>query len=153
MLAALVLTLLGLVLLQVTTRLTGDPLPFTEELSRYAVIVLTFMGGASCVRTRDHIAFEAVGHLVRHRPGIRTALRLTGSAVTIGFLAVVVITSTTWLVSVKDVGLTGVTVPVPIYLIGLALPLSGAIAIGYELRRLRQARTAANGEQNGGDLR
>jgi TRAP-type C4-dicarboxylate transport system permease small subunit len=152
-LAALVATLLGLVLLQVATRWTGDPLPFTEELSRYAVILLTFLGGASCVRTRDHIAFEAIDHFVRKHPRIRTTLRVLGSTVTITFLAVVAITSMQWVATVKDIGLTGVTVAVPIYLVGLALPVSAVLAIGYELHHLCGNRLTTFLRRKRGDLR
>lgn len=51
--------LMGIVMLQFFTRyVLNDSLGWTEEIARYLLILLTFTGSVTCVRTGSHIFLE-----------------------------------------------------------------------------------------------
>ncbi len=47
----------------------NDSLSWTEELARYLLIVLTFVGGISCVKSNSHIYLEFIFRFVTNRIG------------------------------------------------------------------------------------
>ncbi|MFZ4808310.1 MAG: TRAP transporter small permease [Hyphomicrobiaceae bacterium] len=57
--------LAGIVFLQFFTRyVLNDSLAWTEEIARYGLMWLTFIGGIVVVRKRSHIAVEALLHFL-----------------------------------------------------------------------------------------
>lgn len=47
----------------------NDSPSWTEEIARYLLILLTFVGGISCVRNNSHIYLEFMFRLVSHKIG------------------------------------------------------------------------------------
>ena len=67
--------MLACVFLQVFTRLIlNDPLSFTEEVSRFAYVWITFLGISFSMRNRDHIRIEAFTK--RLKPQIKMVLEI-----------------------------------------------------------------------------
>src|SRR5436190_8910397 len=63
-----------IVFLQFFTRyVLNDSLAWTEEIARYGLMWLTFIGGAVVTRKKTHIAVELVSNVMKPGP-MRTAL-------------------------------------------------------------------------------
>lgn len=74
------------VFLQVVTRyFLNNSLAWTEEISSYLLITLTFLGSAMAVRKNTHIQIEFLYTLLSHRSGLILALFV--DALRIAFLA------------------------------------------------------------------
>lgn len=74
------------VFLQVVTRyFLNNSLAWTEEISSYLLICLTFLGSAMAVRKNTHIQIEFLYTLLSHRAGLILALIV--DALRIAFLA------------------------------------------------------------------
>src|SRR3954447_1871276 len=75
-----------IVFLQFFTRyILNDSLSWTEEIARYGLMWLAFIGGAVVTRKKAHIAVELVSNLMK--PSLlRTALFATVDFVTLGFM-------------------------------------------------------------------
>lgn len=84
---ALFWALAFIVFLQFFTRyILNDSLSWTEEIARYGLMWLAFIGGAVVTRKKAHIAVELLGNLMKPS-GLRTALFALVDFVTLGFLA------------------------------------------------------------------
>jgi TRAP-type C4-dicarboxylate transport system permease small subunit len=84
-----------IVFLQFFTRyVLNDSLSWTEEIARYGLMWLTFIGGAVVTRKNGHIAVELVSNLMRPGPA-RTVLLALVDFVTLGFLALLAYFSVT----------------------------------------------------------
>ncbi|MGN6286318.1 MAG: TRAP transporter small permease [Afipia sp.] len=75
-----------IVFLQFFTRyILNDSLAWTEEIARYGLMWLTFVGGAVVTRKKSHIAVELLSNLME--PGrLRTVLLALVDFLTLGFL-------------------------------------------------------------------
>ena len=75
-----------IVFLQFFTRyVLNDSLAWTEEIARYGLMWLAFIGGAVVTRKKTHIAVELLGNLMK--PSLlRTALFAMVDFVTLGFI-------------------------------------------------------------------
>ena len=84
---ALFWALAFIVFLQFFTRyILNDSLSWTEEIARYGLMWLAFIGGAVVTRKKTHIAVELLGNLMK--PSLlRTVLFALVDLVTLGFLA------------------------------------------------------------------
>jgi TRAP-type C4-dicarboxylate transport system permease small subunit len=75
-----------IVFLQFFTRyILNDSLAWTEEIARYGLMWLAFIGGAVVTRRKTHIAVELLGNLMKPSP-LRTALFAMVDFVTLGFM-------------------------------------------------------------------
>src|SRR3954464_5046541 len=83
---ALFWSLAAIVFLQFFTRyILNDSLAWTEEIARYGLMWLAFIGGAVVTRKKTHIAVELLGNLMK--PGrLRTMLFAMVDLVTLGFM-------------------------------------------------------------------
>ena len=83
---ALFWALAFIVFLQFFTRyILNDSLAWTEEIARYGLMWLAFIGGAVVTRKKTHIAVELLGNLMK--PGrLRTSLFALVDFVTLGFM-------------------------------------------------------------------
>src|SRR5215211_2537462 len=84
-----------IVFLQFFTRyVMNDSLSWTEEIARYGLMSLTFIGGAVVTRKKAHIAVELVSNLMKPGP-MRSALLALVDFITLGFLALLAYFSVT----------------------------------------------------------
>src|SRR5690349_20876200 len=75
-----------IVFLQFFTRyVLNDSLAWTEEIARYGLMWVTFIGGAMVTRRKTHIAVELLSNLLTAGP-IRVALLVLVDVITLGFL-------------------------------------------------------------------
>ena len=76
-----------IVFLQFFTRyVMNDSLSWTEEIARYGLIWVTFIGGGMVARRNTHIAVELLSNLMKPSP-LRQALLAFVDVVKLGFLA------------------------------------------------------------------
>src|SRR5215216_135785 len=84
-----------IVFLQFFTRyILNDSLAWTEEIARYGLMSLAFVGGAVVTRKKAHIAVELVSNLMGPGP-MRAALLALVDFITLGFLALLAYFSVT----------------------------------------------------------
>src|SRR6195256_3842740 len=84
-----------IVFLQFFTRyIMNDSLSWTEEIARYGLMSLAFIGGAVVTRKKAHIAVELVSNLMGPGP-MRAALLALVDFITLGFLALLAYFSVT----------------------------------------------------------
>src|SRR5229473_1193591 len=122
-----------IVFLQFFTRyILNDSLSWTEEIARYGLMWLAFIGGAVVTRKKTHIAVELLGNLMA--PGrLRTSLFALVDFVTLGFMGLLAYFS----ISITD-RMQAQTMTV------FDLPMSlvyGGVAFGCFLMVIRQAVT------------
>lgn len=119
------------VLWQVATRyLLDDPSPWTEELVRFLLVWLGLIGGAYATGRRQHLAIE----LVPSRLGARGRRRLEVfvRAVVGAFAALVLVFGGGRLVlSSFELGQRSAALGLPLGVVYLALPLSGAAILVF----------------------
>ncbi|UJX46306.1 TRAP transporter small permease [Xanthobacter sp. YC-JY1] len=125
----IMIALFSLVVLQIGSRFMGDPLPWTEEISRYLMVWLMFFGAAVCVRHNEHIGFVL---LAESTPApVRTLLRLVARVGTLVFMLVIFWLSAEWVAGLVASEQTAITFPMSIYWVGLALPVASALGALY----------------------
>src|SRR5256885_13796834 len=92
---ALFWSLAAIVFLQFFTRyILNDSLAWTEEIARYGLMWLAFIGGAVVTRKKTHIAVELLGNLMK--PGrLRSALLALVDFITLAFMALLAYFSVT----------------------------------------------------------
>ena len=84
-----------IVFLQFFTRyVLNDSLAWTEEIARYGLMWVTFVGGAMVTRRKTHIAVELMSNLMPAGP-VRQTLLAFVDIVTLGFLALLAYFSVT----------------------------------------------------------
>jgi len=84
-----------IVFLQFFTRyILNDSLSWTEEIARYGLMSLAFIGGAAVTRKKAHIAVELVSNLMGPGP-MRAALLALVDFITVGFLGLLAYFSVT----------------------------------------------------------
>ena len=84
-----------IVFLQFFTRyILNDSLAWTEEIARYGLMSLAFIGGAVVTRKKAHIAVELVSNLMGPGP-VRAALLALVDFITLGFMALMAYFSVT----------------------------------------------------------
>lgn len=130
--------ILVVVLLQVTSRLLGTPLPWTEEAVRFLFIWMVFLGLAAGFRTVESarvVVFMAMARGVFRHIAVPIYV---GSSV-IFFL----ITGWTGITLVRQqimMNEVAATLPIPMWVIGLVMPVSSVIAILAIIESLRTRR-------------
>jgi len=78
--------LAAIVFLQFFTRyILNDSLAWTEEIARYGLMWLAFIGGAVVTRRKTHIAVELLGNLMKPGP-LRRTLFAAVDVTTLGFI-------------------------------------------------------------------
>jgi TRAP-type C4-dicarboxylate transport system permease small subunit len=84
-----------IVFLQFFTRyVMNDSLSWTEEIARYGLMSLAFIGGAVVTRKKSHIAVELVSNLMGPGP-MRSALLALVDFITLGFMGLMAFFSVT----------------------------------------------------------
>src|SRR5256884_7709862 len=92
---ALFWSLAFIVFLQFFPRyILNDSLSWTEEIARYGLMSLAFIGGAVGTRKKSHLAVELLSNLIKPGP-LRSALLALVDFVTLGFMALLAYFSVT----------------------------------------------------------
>ena len=92
---ALFWALAFIVFLQFFTRyVLNDSLSWTEEIARYGLMSLAFIGGAVVTRKKAHIAVELLSNLMKPSP-VRSALLGLVDFITLGFIGLLAFFSVT----------------------------------------------------------
>src|SRR3954451_16345629 len=120
-----------IVFLQFFTRyILNDSLSWTEEIARYGLMWLAFIGGAVVTRKKSHIAVELLSNLMA--PGrLRSALLALVDFVTLGFLGLLAYFSVTIVERMHSQTMTVVELPISI--------VYGGVGLGCLLMLVRQA--------------
>ena len=118
------------VVVEVILRYTlGETLVVTEELSRYLMVWIAFLGSVLLMRERGHIAAEGLGPLGRRVIG------LVADLLSLVFLLTLTVAGLQTLPAQLDQYLT--TINIPIFWFYLAIPVgSGLMAFVIVARRL-----------------
>ena len=126
------------VLLQVSGRLLGRPLPWTEETVRFLFIWMVFLGLAAGFRTVESarvVVFLAMGRrFFRH---IAVPIYVISS---VGFFLITGWTGITLVRQQIMMNEMAATLPLPMWVIGLVMPISSVIAILAIVDSLRNRR-------------
>lgn len=110
-----------IVFLQFFTRyVLNDSLSWTEEIARYGLMTLAFIGGAIVTRKKAHIAVELVSNLMGPGP-LRSALLALVDFVTLGFLGLLAFFSVTIVERMHSQPMTVFDLPMSIVYAGVEL--------------------------------
>lgn len=117
--AALIIVILGLLLLQVAARfLFNSPYVWTEELARFGLIWLTFIGAGFVMARGKHVTVDVVSQFLGARS--RMALDIVSSLVTIAASLMLLPASFRFTVVMNRIGSPATDVPMSVvYAAGL----------------------------------
>lgn len=137
---------------QVFTRyVLNDAAGWTEEIARYLLIAVTFLGGAMAVRRGTHIQVDFVYRFIPHAPG--RVMSTFVDAVRIGFFGYAV--WLTWLLMARIGSQRMAVVELPIGLVFGAMLIGFALMFGRSLqvawRHWRQGYSALERPEFAGD--
>ncbi|MFD1862785.1 TRAP transporter small permease [Planococcus chinensis] len=118
--------LVTVVFLQVIFRFVlGSPLAWTEELARYSLIWITFLGAAYAMSLKAHIGMELFVNLFGIP--IRKALYILSTIATLAFFLMMVIQGTD--LAMQSMSQLSPVLRIPMGIIYAVIPLSGLILI------------------------
>src|SRR4051794_8829625 len=130
-----------IVFLQFFTRyVLNDSLAWTEEIARYGLMSLAFIGGAVVTRKKAHIAVELVSNLMGPGP-MRAALLALVDFVTLGFLAMLAYFSVTIIERMHFQRMTVFELPMSI--------VYGAVGLGCFMMLVRQVQVVWRNARQG----
>ncbi|MDN7247115.1 TRAP transporter small permease [Planococcus shenhongbingii] len=118
--------LVTVVFLQVIFRFVlGSPLAWTEELARYSLIWITFLGAAYAMSLKAHIGMELFVNLFGLP--IRKALYILSTIATLSFFLMMVIQG--FDMAAQSMSQLSPVLRIPMGLVYAVIPLSGCILI------------------------
>jgi TRAP-type C4-dicarboxylate transport system permease small subunit len=110
-----------IVFLQFFTRyILNDSLSWTEEIARYGLMSLAFVGGAVVTRKKSHIAVELLSNLMKPGP-LRSALLALVDFVTLGFMGLLAYFSVTIIERMHTQTMTVFELPMSLVYAGVGL--------------------------------
>ena len=113
----------------------GQSLTWTEEVPRYLLIWISFLGAAACVARREHVGFDVLFNALPDR--IRRVLGAAIGALILGFGWIVFRYG---IVFVKDFGPDLMeTIPYTNYWYYVAVPISGALIMLFSFKNVVDA--------------
>jgi C4-dicarboxylate transporter DctQ subunit len=98
---------------------------WAEEVARYTIVWLVFLGGSICARKGMHLAVDAL--TVRMKPGGQRAVRIVVDAVCIVFCAFLVVCGKDLVDLARETEQLTAALEIPIYWVYLAIPTGGAL--------------------------
>jgi TRAP-type transport system small permease protein len=113
---------------------------WTEEIARYGLMMLAFIGGAVVTRKKGQIAVELVSNVMKPGPG-RATLLATVDFVTLGFLALLAYFSVTIVERMQYQRMTVFDLPMSL--------VYGGISLGCFMMLVRQALVVWGNMRNG----
>jgi TRAP-type C4-dicarboxylate transport system permease small subunit len=130
-----------IVFLQFFTRyILNDSLSWTEEIARYGLMSLAFIGGAVVTRKKAHIAVELVSNLMGPGP-MRAALLALVDFVTVGFLGMLAYFSVTIVERMHSQRMTVFDLPMSL--------VYGVVSLGCFMMLARQIQVVWNNARDG----
>lgn len=121
----LMTTLVISVFCQITFRFFNTSLTWTEELSRYSMIWMTFLGAAYAVSTRAHIGMEL---FVERAQGLtKKFLIVIASVISSVFFAMMIIKG--YELSMRVMDQSSAVLQIPMGIVYLVIPISGVILL------------------------
>ena len=110
-----------IVFLQFFTRyVLNDSLSWTEEIARYGLMWVVFIGGAMVTRRNSHIAVELLSNVMKPGPA-RMLLLATVDFITLGFLALLAYFSVTIVERMQFQRMTVFDLPMSLVYAGVSL--------------------------------
>ena len=125
LLILLMVTLVLSVFCQIVVRFFDKSLPWTEELSRYAMIWMTFLGAAYAISTRAHISMEL---FVERAQGVTKKLLIVVAAAISGLFFVMMIVKG-YELSMRVMDQSSAVLQIPMGLVYLVMPISGIVLL------------------------
>ncbi|NVN84540.1 MAG: TRAP transporter small permease [Rhodopseudomonas sp.] len=130
-----------IVFLQFFTRyVLNDSLSWTEEIARYGLMWLAFIGGAVVTRKKSHIAVELLSNLMAPSP-LRAALLALVDFVTLGFMGLLAYFSVTITERMQQQTMTVIELPMSI--------VYGGVGLGCFMMLVRQIQTVWHNARDG----
>lgn len=130
-----------IVFLQFFTRyVLNDSLSWTEEIARYGLMSLAFIGGAVVTRKKAHIAVELVSNLMGPGP-LRSALLALVDFITLGFLGLLAYFSVTIVERMHSQRMTVFDLPMSL--------VYGVVGLGCFMMLARQAQVVWKNARDG----
>jgi len=113
----------------------GQSLAWTEEVPRYLLIWISFLGAAACVARREHVGFDVLFNALPDR-----VRRVVGAAIGVLILGFGWIVFRYGIVFVRDFGPDLMeTIPYTNYWYYTAVPISGALIMLFALKNVVDA--------------
>ena len=130
-----------IVFLQFFTRyVLNDSLAWTEEIARYGLMSLAFIGGAVVTRKKAHIAVELVSNLMGPGP-LRSALLALVDFITLGFMGLLAYFSVTIVERMHSQRMTVFDLPMSL--------VYGVVGLGCFMMLVRQAQVVWKNARDG----
>ena len=120
------------VILEVITRTAGATLIWTEELSRWLLVWMTFIGASVVLREKGHIRVEFFISICPKQFG--KVINLISQFGILLFLCFFIILS--WWVAVDALGMKGDIILLPMFYPKLALVLGGGLMLIHQLHAI-----------------
>ena len=116
-----------------------SPIFWAEELVRYLMVWVIFVGGSQATKKGGHVAVDAVTRLLSRKANDRLALAVNIFA--LGFLGVLFWYSGEQVLRVRAAAQTSPALEIPMWLVYLAIPIGSLLMFvrfsGQLARRLR----------------
>lgn len=108
---------------------------WSAELSRYLIIVSTYLGAAAAVRSMEHIRVEFL--IDRFPKGLRRVVEVSVALVSAVFTGTVAVAGYRWVSDMISLGLISAesSLPVPIWVFQVAVPVGFAVMTARLLAR------------------
>ena len=146
----------GVVIYAVFARYVLTKIPFlpgrvpswTEEVPRYFLIWISFLGGAACIARREHVAFDVLFQRLPER-----LRRLVGAGIGLLILGFGWIVFRYGIVFVEDFGADLMeTIPFTNYWYYVSVPISGALMMLFALKLTLDALRGRGGDSTGSSV-
>lgn len=142
----LMMAITVILVLQICTRyFFGDPLSWTEEVSRHLFVWLVFFGASGAIRDRSHIAVDWVNaHL---QPRMRLVVMIGSNLLVLFFLGNVLYWGSKAVARMWT--LSTATLEIPFGLVYTVFPVTATLMIARTLQQMREdVRSGASIERN-----
>lgn len=108
--------------------------PWAEELVRYEIIWMVFIGGSVAARKGIHIGIDILATF--SPPKIRTVIHLIINAISLLFCVFLTVMGIDLITQAKMFGQVAPALQVPIWIVQMAVPIGGALMALRFLQRL-----------------
>lgn len=124
-------------LLQVFARLINLSVPFTEELTIYAMMWVTLFGSAYAFGLKKHIAIDALTSILKG--SLKWKLEVVVELIVAVFATLILIVGGSWFTYITfRLGQLSRVIQIPKGWVYLALPITGLIILAYTMLNIRE---------------